>query len=158
MLSNPLRALRISCYEASTLFKISPGVSVACVSVSNTFGKTRKGANIRVGSVTSLVELLRTSLQFILASLWWHVCGGTKRQLPMSSFAKTGHRHTVHVHGDRRTFGLMVLGGRFSRSMLVYMMLYKPSSQLLNRRRIGHVGNERGIKCPAGLNARHGQS
>lgn len=55
-------------------FISSLGGFVACVSVSITFGNTGKQTNTREGSVTSLlVELLGTSLQLFLASLWWHV-------------------------------------------------------------------------------------
>ena len=59
-------------------FIASLGVSVAYESVSITFGNTRKRTNIREGSVTSLVKLLGTSLQLLLASLWWHVWGVMK--------------------------------------------------------------------------------
>lgn len=52
------------------------GVSVACVDISTAFSDTRKESNIREGSVTSLVELLGTSLQLLLGSLRWHVWSG----------------------------------------------------------------------------------
>ena len=54
-------------------FISSLGVSVACVSVSIAFDSTRNQTNTREGNSTSLVELLGTSLQLLLASLWWHV-------------------------------------------------------------------------------------
>lgn len=59
-------------------FVSSLGVSVAYESVSITFGNTKRQTNIREGSVTSLVKLLGTSLQLLLASLWWHVWGVIK--------------------------------------------------------------------------------
>lgn len=63
----------------------------------------------------------------------------------MFSFAMTGWQHTVHVHRNRRTFGLMVLSGRFAWSMLVLMMLYKVSSQHFHLgNRIRHVEGQQG--------------
>ena len=49
------------------------GVSFVYVTVSISFDNTRERTTIRLMSVASLVELLRTSLQLLLASLWWHV-------------------------------------------------------------------------------------
>ena len=57
----------------------------------------------------------------------------------MPSFAMPDWRHTAHVDGDGRTFRLMVLSGRFARSVLVLMMLYKFPSQ----RFILRVGQDR---------------
>lgn len=48
------------------------GMSFTYVIVSISFDNTRDRTNIGV-SVASLVELLRTSFQLLLASLWWHV-------------------------------------------------------------------------------------
>ena len=93
------------------------------------FNKCRSRDNIRRASVISLVKLLGTSLQLLLVSLWWHVWNVMKYQpLYLHSYCYVG-RHTAHVHGDRRTFGLMVLSGCFAGSVLVLMMLYKYPSQ-----------------------------
>ena len=61
-------------------FKSSPGVFVGYVSISITIDNTKKRTNIRVGTVASLIELLRTSLQLLLASLWWHVWNVMRHQ------------------------------------------------------------------------------